>query len=173
MILYTAPGTSHHQRTVPSLRHTRRHTQHEMCTLHMRHVWGEGEPTGHSLSEPPQVGPRRRTHHKAPPRTLSLTAGNFHTGPARDQGRDYTQTPGDGPSRLKCRMRQGRRCDRQTSGQGSHWLSQERGPLWCLSQPLAPEDLFLALSAGPHPGPQAGSSSVGRDPSSKSVDISV
>lgn len=59
MILYSAPGTSHHQRAVPSLWHTRRHTQHEMCTLHMRHVWGKGEPTGHSWSEPPQVRPRR------------------------------------------------------------------------------------------------------------------
>lgn len=131
MILYTAPGTSHHQRAAPSLRHTRRHTQHEMCTLHMRHVGAKGEPTGHSLSEPPQVRPRRRTHHyKAPPRTLSLTAGNFHTGPARDRTEITPRHKQKAPPRLMCGMRQGRRDDRQTSGQGSLWLSQQRGPLW-------------------------------------------
>lgn len=106
---------------------------------------------------------------------LSLTAGNFHIGPARDQDVDYTASHEEKGPRPKgrqaqrqpaSRTRDGSWPNRQASREPLPRSARQGRPL--RSQPalspvplsLGPCVLFLELSAWLHPGPQMASSSV-------------
>lgn len=74
--------------------HARCPTPHEKCALHkqtLRETRGSLQVTAPQNCHWP-VHPGRTCHLRIPHRHRSFTAGNFRTGPAREQDTDYTPT---------------------------------------------------------------------------------
>lgn len=101
----------------------------------------KGELMGHSLSEPPQVRPRRMdTPLQGSTRMLSLLLV-ISILALQETRTEITPRHTHKARPATVQDETGRRCNRQTSGQGSHWLSQQRA-LWWSEPAFGPQVLF-------------------------------